>query len=191
MPGRIDELVVLVHHFAKHAARLMTLFNCFFYRYGGLSLQYLKEIAIHIDCYSDVIDGVLAEKLGAGYGMTTEFRLVERLWQKLHGLSFPFAIPGSNFFDEWKKLFTEILRLETEDLLFQDVYPRMKKLLSSRTPISVYHAVRDGKYPERFFANEKYKFVGAVAKTELPRYSFSWCVTRECAGLRLLARIPL
>ena len=191
MLGRTDELVALIHHFAKHAAQQMTVFNCSFYRGGRLPLQYLAEIAIYIDQYSDAIDTGLAEKLIASYGMTAEFRLTERLLQKLHGLSFPFAIPESSVSDEWEELFTEILQLETEDLLSTDVYPRMKRMLSARAPHSVYYAAHDGEDPEWIFVDENYKFAGSATKTELPIYSFSWCATRECEGLRVLARIPL
>ena len=191
MLGRTDELVALIHHFAKHAAQQMTVFNCSFYRGGRLPLQYLAEIAIYIDRYSDAIGTGLAEKLIASYGMTAEFRLTERLLQKLHGLSFPFAIPESSVSDEWEQLFTEILRLETEELLSPDVYPRMKKILSARAPYSAYCAARDGEDPEWVLVDENYKFAGSVPKAELPLYSFSWCASRECERLRVLARIPL
>ncbi|MBR6556771.1 MAG: nucleotidyltransferase family protein [Clostridia bacterium] len=191
MPGRTDELVALIHHFAKHAAQHMTVFNCSFYRGGGIPLQYLAEIAIYIRRYGSEIDAKIAENLICSHGMTEEFRFAERLLKRVHSISFPFSIPENERSDGWDALYAGLNRLDTDDLLSPNVYPRMKKLLSSQSPHPVYHAAQDGETPVWVPVDETYKFGEEAPKKSLPLYTFSWCAIRETGGLRVHARIPL
>ncbi|MBQ3095440.1 MAG: nucleotidyltransferase family protein [Clostridia bacterium] len=190
MPGRTDELVALIHHFAKHAAQLMTVFNCSFYRGGGLPLQYLAEIATYIRRYGQEIDAEIAEDLIESHGMAEEFRFAGRLLQSLHGLSFPFSLPERGSDDGWERIYAALNRLEPEELLSPEVYSRLEKLLSSRSPHPLYRAAEAGTDPVWVAVDEMYKFGGDRPRVGLPLYSFSWCALREEAGLRVLARIP-
>ena len=189
--GHTDELIALVHHFAKHAAQQMTVFNCSKRQEYTFPIHLLKEIALYIEKFENKIDKELAEELILHYHMTEEFRFANRMLVETYGVELPFPISKEKSGDVWECLYAALNGLSSRELLSLEVYSRMQNLRLNQRLAAVYQTPSAEESPKWIKLDESYKFAGSPSSRELPIYSMDWSASRDPSGLRVSTRIPL